>query len=249
MIRTELKQNAKNQLRGNWTWAIGVTLIISIVNLVISIGYFQKAIHGTLPGVNYQIEIRAILQTILSIFTNFFALSFAISFLNLTEGKKDSIGKAAFSMFYNNLFTPELLNYIMQLLFEFFWSLLLIIPGIIKSYSYALTPYIVKDMVESGQKVTYTTGVTASKELMQGHKWELFVLDLSFAGWYLLLIFLGAIIGVVIGSAVHFNLTYIATCSIVAGIAAGIGNLWLTPYVQTTKANFYRQLAGDQFQH
>ena len=67
-------------------------------------------------------------------------------------------------------------------LFTFLWSLLLIIPGIIKAYSYRLVPYIIKDHPElSAMEV-----IRKSKELMKGNKWKAFLLDLTFIGWFLL---------------------------------------------------------------
>mgnify|MGYP000074377671 CR=1 FL=1 len=67
-------------------------------------------------------------------------------------------------------------------LYVFLWSLLLIIPGIIAAYSYAMTPYI---MVEHpGYGANEAIGL--SKELMRGNKWRLFCLELSFIGWGLL---------------------------------------------------------------
>ena len=62
------------------------------------------------------------------------------------------------------------------------WSLLFVIPGIVKSYAYAMTPYILLDNPELGAN----EAITKSKEMMKGYKWKLFCLDLSFIGWYLL---------------------------------------------------------------
>ena len=73
-------------------------------------------------------------------------------------------------------FVVELLIYIYTLL----WSLLLIIPGIIKSYAYAASMYIVHEKDLSGNEA-----ITASRKLMKGRKWKLFCLDLSFIGWYI----------------------------------------------------------------
>jgi uncharacterized membrane protein len=61
--------------------------------------------------------------------------------------------------------------------------LLFIIPGIIKSFSYALTPYILKDNPD----LKFNSAITKSREMMNGHKLELFTLYLSFIGWYLLI--------------------------------------------------------------
>ena len=62
------------------------------------------------------------------------------------------------------------------------WSLLLLIPGIIASYSYAMTPYILANHPE----LTAREAIARSKELMSGNRWRLFCLEFSFIGWALL---------------------------------------------------------------
>ena len=75
-------------------------------------------------------------------------------------------------------------------LFLVLWSLLFFIPGIVKSYSYRLVPYLLKDHPE----LSPTEVITRSRQMMNGHKWQAFVLDLSFIGWYLLgILTLGAV--------------------------------------------------------
>ncbi|WLS84888.1 DUF975 family protein [Lactobacillus apis] len=214
MTRAELKTGAKNQLRHNWGWAVLVTLIFTVVYTVFLVPSVNRSLQTT-NGVNDVMKgasivsilapngwARAFGEDVLGILSGFFFVSFPLVFLHFTHGR----------------FIPEFLNYFLSSIFQWLWSFLLIIPGIVKAYSYALTPYIVNDMVASGKEVHATTAITASRQLMKGHKWELFVLDLSFIPWYLLGI-----------------------------ITLGIGYLWLVPYISTTKANFYRNLAGDQF--
>lgn len=67
-------------------------------------------------------------------------------------------------------------------LFVFLWSLLLVIPGIVKSYEYRLVEYICAENAGISPK----DAMAKSKELMQGQKWNAFVLDLSFLGWNIL---------------------------------------------------------------
>ena len=67
-------------------------------------------------------------------------------------------------------------------LFLLFWTLLFIIPGIIKSFSYRMVPYILADQPE----LTATQAITRSRQMMKGNKWRAFVLDLSFILWYIL---------------------------------------------------------------
>lgn len=77
-------------------------------------------------------------------------------------------------------------------LFLFLWSLLFIIPGIIKHYSYRMVPYILAD--NPGMKGK--EAITLSRQMMDGHKWNAFVLDLSFIGWMLLSALTLGILGV-----------------------------------------------------
>ena len=67
-------------------------------------------------------------------------------------------------------------------LYIFLWSLLLVIPGIIKAYSYRMVPYIVTD----NPQMDANDAITLSRNMMNGSKWKAFVLDLSFIGWYIL---------------------------------------------------------------
>ncbi|WP_035765913.1 DUF975 family protein [Butyrivibrio sp. NC2002] len=70
-------------------------------------------------------------------------------------------------------------------LFLCLWTCLFIIPGIIKSYSYRLVPYILAENPE----ISATDAITLSRNMMNGHKWNAFVLDLSFLGWNILAAF------------------------------------------------------------
>lgn len=76
-------------------------------------------------------------------------------------------------------------------LYIILWSLLLIIPGIIKAYEYRMIPYILADHPEMTTKEVFAK----SKELMHGQKWRAFVLDLSFIGWEILSLFTVRILG------------------------------------------------------
>ena len=90
--------------------------------------------------------------------------------------------------------------------FVFLWSLLFVIPGLVAAYRYAMAPYIMAEHPEMG----IMEAIEASKQMMDGNKWALFCLDISFIGWTLL-------------SALTF----------------GIGDLFLTPYTRTATAHFY----------
>lgn len=96
-------------------------------------------------------------------------------------------------------------------IFVALWSLLFIIPGFVKTYAYAMTPFIMADHPD----MSANEAITASRELMDGHKLELFLLDLSFLGWNLLCI-----------------------------LTLGILNLWIIPYHNAAYAAFYRDISN-----
>lgn len=77
-------------------------------------------------------------------------------------------------------------------LFIFLWSLLLIIPGIVKAYSYRMIPYILAENPE----MSFTEAKQLSCEMMNGQKWRTFVLDLSFILWALLSMITLNIVGI-----------------------------------------------------
>ncbi|MFZ7133310.1 MAG: DUF975 family protein [Eubacteriales bacterium] len=109
-------------------------------------------------------------------------------------------------------------------LYTFLWTLLFIIPGIIAAYSYYMVPYLLTDNPGMGSKRV----IQLSKELTQGHKLDIFVLELSFIGWYILC-FIPAYIGIING---WFLLDF----------AAMIGIFLIAPYVNATKAQLYLKL-------
>ena len=98
-------------------------------------------------------------------------------------------------------------------LFIFLWSLLFVIPGIIAAYRYRMAKFLLLDHPDMG----VTDCLRTSKQMMAGHKWECFVLDLSFLGWMILASF------PYIGYAV---------------------SIWTTPYINTTYVLYYMALAG-----
>ena len=82
-----------------------------------------------------------------------------------------------------NTFLKTIAVSLVMTIFLILWTLLLIIPGIIKSFSYAMVPYILKDQPD----VKVLDAITQSRKLMDGNKWRLFKLMFSFIGWILLI--------------------------------------------------------------
>ena len=74
---------------------------------------------------------------------------------------------------------------LLQAIYTFLWTLLLVIPGIIKNYSYAMTDFILKDQPE----LANNAAIEKSMAMMDGNKMKLFLLDLSIIGWAILCLF------------------------------------------------------------
>ena len=116
--------------------------------------------------------------------------------------------------FNNNYWNKFVLN-LLQSLFTILWSLLFIIPGIVYTYKVYFTSFI---MIENPQ-LSWKEAIAISKKMTDGHKGELFVLDLSFIGWYLLEV-----------------------------ITLGLAGIYVLPYVSTTKALYYENFKLRAFQ-
>ena len=86
-------------------------------------------------------------------------------------------------------------------LFLTLWCMLFVIPGIVKAYSYRMVPYILKDNPE----LSATEVITKSRQMMNGNKWNAFVLDLSFIGWWCLTALTCGILGIFFTNPYYYN--------------------------------------------
>lgn len=229
MSRKELKQAAKDQLRGHWGWAVCLSLfayvIIYVAEDIVSLIFDKREIVYTridemANGVVYhQSTTSSVINLIVSVLLGLIVWGVCYTLLQFRDkGDQPNIFKGMFSAYTDGKFTSSFITYLVELIFLILWTLLFIIPGIIKAFSYAMTPYIMKDLYDAGKTPTMTEAITKSRHLMNGHKTDLFVLWLSFIGW-----------------------------AILSVITLGIGFIWLVPYYRQTMVNFYRDLAGDQF--
>lgn len=192
--RAELKEAAKKQLKGKWVDSIIVVVVCTaIVGLISSI--FSNGSDISWIGSLVIFVISGPLTFILIRY-----------FLDLSRGVVKKINWNKLAGEFKSMFTPALVLYFWLVLKTFLWTLLLVVPGIIKAYAYSQSFYILADNKKMGAKEI----MAKSEKMMDGHKWELFVLQLSFFGWALLCV-----------------LTF------------GIGYLWLIPYMNTTFANYY----------
>ena len=212
-----LKQRALNNLQGCW----GVSVAVALVALLLG-----GLNNGASFRVNIDAEVLELLPPmVVSLITAYASVMGMLGFVQFIIGGTVNLGFTRFlldqhdgnELNFRTLFSQfdrfgvGFLQSFLRGLYIFLWSLLLIVPGIVKTYSYAMTPYILADHPE----MTANEAITASRQLMDGHKGELFWLRLSFFGWVLLNIF-----------------------------TLGIGSLFLNPYKNAAEAAFYRELTG-----
>lgn len=125
-------------------------------------------------------------------------------------------------------------------LYTFLWSMLFIIPGIIKSYSYSMTPFILAE--RPGMKVD--TAITESRRIMDGNKWNLFCLNFSFIGWELLIVAPAVILLMMLGNfVIATENIFMAFWAIPCLIPTYLGSLVLQPYMTAAMAAFYREIS------
>lgn len=181
MNRVEIKSNAKSRIKGQWFSMFVINLVMILVSSVIMIF-----------GIPFEI---AVLRNDLRVYA----------------GQKSDYNtlKEPFDDF--NKFFKYLGLILLTSIYAFLWGLLLIIPGIIKSYSYSAAKYLF--MSDSNQKITWY--IDESRRIMDGHKSEKFVFDLSFILHFLLVI-----------------------------VTLGIYLIYLIPYIGTSNAGYYTILLG-----
>lgn len=226
MTYSDYRRIARENLSDKWALSIGVAVIASILGGLLVGGSF-------LPDIEYSAtqEYTEALDTSIQLANTGFRLNFgagsSLNLIHLILGGVIQLGyvqyllkqynkanyefKDLFSQF--DRFGQGFAQYFLRFLYTFLWSLLFIIPGIVKSYAYAMTPYIMAENPE----LTANEAITASKEMMDGHKGELFMLDLTFIGWDLLCI-----------------------------LTLNLGHLVLNPYKNAARTVFYKELTAGR---
>ena len=204
MNREELKRRARAQLGGNifgsrWLYAVVVELVLFLgLGTAIRLG-------GNMSRSTLSIGLGLLLGG---------PLEYAAGYLFLKQSRDDQPMdlKELLKGFREDFGGLFLLN-LMRSLFVALWSLLFVIPGIIAEYSYAMSFFIRVDHPE----YDWNTCLRESKRMMEGHKMDYFVLELSFLGW-----------------------------RIVGALCLGVGTLWVNSYIRATQAQFYEQLCCQE---
>jgi len=157
MNSKQIRANAWENLTGTYGIALLISFIGSLIISTLSIAWpFGLLVLGPV------------------------AIGLAFSFLKIARGVTVEVSDLFFG--FENCFLNAFLLALLTGLFTFLWSLLLIVPGIIKALSYSMAPYILADNPDMDAMDT----IKASQTLMKGNKWRLFCLYFSFIGWALL---------------------------------------------------------------
>lgn len=238
-LASDFRYIAREALRGKWVIAVIAGLIASLLgglssngtgvklNSDISQGNMSLAVAGQtvfstaegtgghynpllVGGTIYIAALVIVLAVLYFVLGSVIEAGYSRFNLDLVDRKEEKL-ESLFAYFYNWKTTAA--TRFLKGLYTFLWTLLFIIPGIIAGYSYAMTGYILADHPE----LTATEAIECSKEMMEGNRFRLFCLQLSFIGW-----------------------------SILCAFTFGIGNLWLTPYRQAATAAFYREISGTE---
>lgn len=217
MEARDFRRIARERLAGNWGLSVGVALLAGLLgglltssgasfNLNLDEEHVRMYAANLYPFLTAALGISSTVNLVHFILGGTIQLGYS-QYLLKQHDKGDFQLNDLFSRF--DQFGNGFLQAFLRNLYTFLWSLLFIIPGIVKGYAYSMTPFI---MAENPQ-MTASEAITASKELMDGHKGELFWLDLTFIGW-----------------------------SLLSALTLGIGYLFLNPYMNASHAAFYKHL-------
>ena len=221
--RKKYKNFAKKQLSGRWGVPILVTLFVFVVSSIFSIpdilqlsrsGYFAAIWNNDSLAALDALNSAKSTSFITSIVSMIISAILEVATIGVYIKMSRSPEPVAFSDFiegFNN-WARATLGALWQYLWVFLWTLLFIIPGIIKTIAYSQMYYIIAEYKD----VSVTKAMRISIEITKGHKWDLFVMYLSFLGW-----------------------------AILAAFTLGILNFWLIPYMNMTYINAYHALMKE----
>ena len=211
-LNSELRAQARERLEGQWGTFVLMTFLMLVIQTILQIPGYIGSLLEVLSPENVLASLSfSNISNILSLLA--LPLSWGLTVSLLRNHREESVDlENLFDGFRGGRYTRVFCALFLVNLFTFLWALLLIIPGIMKAFSYALTPYIIMDEPE----LTARQAITRSCEIMEGRRWKLFCLYLSFIGWGILCL-----------------LTF------------GIGFLWLVPYMNASIAAFYEDARAE----
>ena len=190
MTSSELRAMARRNLEGTWGISVGVALVAALLGgLIVGTGSninfnFNEDTVCNLPPIFWtvllpMVSLAGLLGIVSFILGGTVELGYA-KFLLKQYDRKELQFSDLFSQFER--FGTGFAQKFLRTLYTCLWALLLVIPGIVKGLSYAMTPFILEEHPE----MTASEAIKASMKLMDGHKMDLFILGLTFLGWEIL---------------------------------------------------------------
>lgn len=177
----EVKKEALGALKGKWGLAVLATFVFFLMNMVVPM-IIQ------IPFGGFNAEESSISANIVNLIVSLILIPFSFAFywfyLSLARLDTPEISDL-FSVYADAKNALKLIGAtILVGIFIFLWSLLFVIPGIIKGLAYSQYYFVLRDHPE----YSITEAITESRKLMDGYKWKYFLLNLSFIGWSILAI-------------------------------------------------------------
>lgn len=213
--RVQLKAEAKSITKSAAVSAYVFTLIYLVITFVLSM-ILEFATGATAAELSTALEMEIpfptlglspLMVTFISILISLVSMVLSAGYVIYTMGVRKGRVMPYASMFDGFTFVGRvIILQILMAVYIFLWSLLLFIPGIIAGYRYRFALY---NLCENPQ-LSPSEALNMSKAQTRGHKWELFVLDLSFLGW-----------------------------NILCGLTMGILSIWIMPYIQQTDIGYF----------
>ena len=194
-LRAEIKNQAKTSFAKQYWVSVGAFVLIMLCMGVVSAftstdtwGGMGRGMYipfaGPLMGIGF-------IGTALAVFLSPpLTVGYASFAMRIYKGETGEIGPmfgAGFKNYWHNVG-----GMLFMQLFTFIWTLLFIVPGIIKAIAYSMTPYILTDL----PNISPTQALKVSMKMTKGHKGKIFVMYLSFIGWGLLTALTGGILGI-----------------------------------------------------
>lgn len=205
----DLKEQALATLRGKWGSFVGLTFIyLLIVGIAFSVTQLGEIFTGSFfTKLALIMTSSGVVLTILSI-----PLQVGYYIAHLNSSRQDLPADIVDLFLGYKRFWHVLVTMLLMVLAVTVGFILFVVPGIILCFAYAMVPFVLYDNPE----LSAVEVLQKSRMMMQGHKWDLFVLYISFIGW--------AILGM---------------------ITLFIGYYWLGPYIQMTEVKFYEQIRAE----
>lgn len=192
--RAELKMRGNMAFKKNYVSAVVVALLMGIFGTVSGESSARRVsensdiysgnlfnvgmINGLLAGIA---TVVILIVLVAKVFVGNLLKMGGYRFFILNQTAQPGIG-TLLDGFRSGHYVNIVLTMFLRDLFTTLWSLLLVVPGIVKHYEYLMVPYIIAE----NPAMDYKEAFQISKQMMDGEKMEAFIMDLSFLGWYLL---------------------------------------------------------------